>query len=302
VTRVLCVGHAVQDFVFTLPRLPDRAAKYRADGFASVGGGPAATAAAAIARLGATPLLAARLGDDAVAGVIEAELKSYGVDCRYLRRFAGCVSSLSAVLLDARGERLVVNHGDPALPADATWLPDPLQERVAAVLADSRWPEGAAHVLARARAAGLPAVLDADRPFPAHAGLLESASHIAFSADGLEDHARSADAEAAIAAVSRRSSAWCCVTLGERGVLIAVDGNVTHQPAFAVPAVDTLGAGDVWHGAFALALAEGQRAEAACRFASAAAAVKVQRRGGRAGVPTRNEVDVLLTQVQGSDR
>jgi sulfofructose kinase len=61
-----------------------------------------------------------------------------------------------------------------------------------------------------------------------------------------------------------------------------------------VRAVDTLGAGDVWHGAFALALAEGQEESRACLFASAAAAVKVQRTGGRAGVPTREETMALL--------
>jgi sulfofructose kinase len=65
-------------------------------------------------------------------------------------------------------------------------------------------------------------------------------------------------------------------------------------PAFAVTAVDTLGAGDVWHGAFALALAEGDSELAAVRAASAAAAIKVTRHGGRAGAPTRAERDELL--------
>jgi sulfofructose kinase len=296
VTRVLCVGHAVQDFVFSLPRLPDRAAKYRSEQFVTTGGGPAATAAVTVARLGGAALLAARIGADPVADVIEAELTSLGVDCRHLRRFAGCQSSLSAVMLDARGERMIVNHLDPALPVDPAWLPDARVERAAVVLADSRWPAGAARALARARAQGIPAVLDADRPFPNHPGLLESATHVAFSADGLEDFSGTADAEAALADVARRLGAWCCVTLGDRGVLVAVSGGVQHSPAFAVTAVDTLGAGDVWHGAFALALAEGRDAIAAVRFASAAAALKVQRRGGRAAIPTRHEVDALLAQ------
>jgi sulfofructose kinase len=65
-------------------------------------------------------------------------------------------------------------------------------------------------------------------------------------------------------------------------------------PAFVVTAVDTLGAGDVWHGAFALALAEGEDEPAAVRAASAAAAIKVTRHGGRAGAPTRAERDALL--------
>ncbi|MGB8327726.1 MAG: PfkB family carbohydrate kinase, partial [Steroidobacteraceae bacterium] len=65
--HVMCVGHAVQDFVFSLATLPDRGAKYRAERFDSVGGGPAATAAVTVARLGGHASLAARVGADAVA-------------------------------------------------------------------------------------------------------------------------------------------------------------------------------------------------------------------------------------------
>jgi sulfofructose kinase len=85
------------------------------------------------------------------------------------------------------------------------------------------------------------------------------------------------------------------VTAGGDGVYSCVGGEIRHDPAFDVPVVDTLGAGDVWHGAFALALAEGRFETEAVRFASAAAALKVQRSGGRAGVPTRVELDDFLT-------
>jgi len=71
-------------------------------------------------------------------------------------------------------------------------------------------------------------------------------------------------------------------------------GELRRFPAFVVPVVDTLGAGDVWHGAFALALAEGRDEAEAVRFASAAAAIKVQRAGGRSGAPTRVELDEFL--------
>jgi sulfofructose kinase len=93
---VLCVGHAVQDFVFTVLVLPDRGAKYRATRFESVGGGPAATAAVTVSRLGGRAMLAARVGDDDVAGMIVAELKGYGVDCAYVRRCPGSASSMLA--------------------------------------------------------------------------------------------------------------------------------------------------------------------------------------------------------------
>jgi sulfofructose kinase len=291
---VLCVGHAVQDFVFTVPVLPDRGAKYRARRFESVGGGPAATAAVAISRLGGHATLAARVGDDDAAGMILAELIGYGVDCTHVRRCAGSASSVSAVIVDARGERMIVNHLDPSLPVDAAWLPSAASVGARVVLADTRWPEGALAALVAARDAGLPAVLDADRPVPADGALLRAATHVAFSSDALADLTGIGDASLALAEVARGLQGWCCVTAGGDGVYSYEQGKMRHDPAFDVPVVDTLGAGDVWHGAFALALAEGSRETDAVRFASAAAALKVQRSGGRAGVPTRAELDVFL--------
>lgn len=291
---VLCVGHAVQDFVFTVPALPDRGEKYRASGFHSVGGGPAATAAVTIARLGGRAVLATRVGDDAAADMIVAELRGYGVDCRHVRHCAGCASSVSAVIVDARGERMIVNHLDQSLPVDPAWLPGPAAVGAQAVLVDTRWPEGALAALQAARAAGLPAVLDADRPIPMDGALLRAATHVAFSADALADYTGIAEPARGLAEVARSLPGWCCVTAGGEGVHAMENGAPRHYAAFVVPVVDTLGAGDVWHGAFALALAEGRDETAAVRSASAAAALKVQRTGGRTGAPTRAELDAFL--------
>jgi sulfofructose kinase len=309
--RVLCVGHAVQDHVFRVPRLPTRAEKYRATGFSASGGGPAATAAVAIARLGGAARLAARVGDDAIADSIEAELRGFGVDCAGLRRCQGRHTSLSAVFVDEAGERMIVNHTDPAMPADPAWIDDLPLEDVDAVLVDTRWPEGAARALSRARAANLPAILDADLPVPRDGGLLRHATHVAFSEPGLRDYALNDDLPRALLEVARHTGAWCAVTLGGDGALV-VDGRRAGRdvaggdgagsgmqdriPAFTVQAVDTLGAGDVWHGAFALAIAEGAGEEAAVRAAAAAAAIKVSRAGGRAAIPTRAERDTWLEQ------
>jgi sulfofructose kinase len=226
--------------------------------------------------------------------MIRSELLLHGVDCDNLRHCTGCSSSASAVLVDARGERMIVNHLDPALPADPSWLPRADRIDAAAVLADTRWPEGAQAALRAARAAGLPAVLDADRPIPPDGELLRAATHVAFSADALADYTGVADPARGLELAASGLTGWCGVTVGRDGVLAQAGGESRHYPGFAVPVVDTLGAGDVWHGAFALALAEGRDEAAAVRFASAAAALKVQRKGGRSGAPTRAELDSFL--------
>lgn len=296
--RVLCIGQAVQDFVFNVHELPAAASKHRAHGFRSIGGGPAATAAAAICRLGGGAMLCARIGDDDIGRIVVSELERYGVDCALVRRVPGCSSSLSAVLVDDAGERLIVNYLDPAMAADATWLPPRLPAGIDAVLVDTRWPDGAQRGLELARDAGVPGILDGDLPVPQDAALVRTASHVAFSAPGLADFTGLADAADGLLAAARQTDAWCCVTCGPRGTLVAGDGGIETVPAFRVPVADTLGAGDVWHGALALALAAGQSIERAVVVASAAAALKVRNGRGRDGAPTRDELDAFIVQHQ----
>lgn len=291
---MLCIGHAVQDFVFSVDTMPVTADKYQAAGFETLGGGPAATAAVAISKLGGAVQLATRVGDDLLASVIAAELERYGVDCRLIRRFDGRRSSISAVLVDSAGERLIVNYVDNCMDADPEWLEACAPLNADAVLVDTRWPEGALLGLNLARSSEVPAILDAELPVPKDGKLVRAATHVAFSASGLSEFAGIEDAEEALWSVDAQTEAWCCVTLGAAGTLAVEDGQLSRLPAFDVTVRDTLGAGDVWHGAFALALAEGRPTGDAVRFASAAAALKVQNGGGRAGCATRKEVEVFM--------
>ncbi len=161
-----------------------------------------------------------------------------------------------------------------------------------AVLGDTRWAAGSRRAFALAREAGVPSVLDGDRR-PDLPELVSLATHIAWSEQGVAEQTGVADPVEALRSFGRAPN-WLAVTCGERGVYMLRDGVVSHAPGFAVKAVDTLGAGDVWHGAFALALAEGMDEERAVRFASATAAIKCTRFGGRKGAPTRAEVERFL--------
>lgn len=124
--------------------------------------------------------------------------------------------------------------------------------------------------------------------------LAAAASHPVFSESGLEILAEGDTIERRLEAVSRLVSGTMGVTLGPRGSLWWLDGRIAHIPAPAIKAVDTLGAGDVFHGAFALALAEGKPVLDAAHFASAAAALKCLHFGGRLGAPRRAELEAYL--------
>jgi sulfofructose kinase len=293
---VFCLGIATLDYVYSVETMPTRGEKYRSRGLAVVGGGCAGNAAVAIARLGGACWLATRLADDLTGGQIVADLEGEGVDAGFVRRFAGLRSPVSAILVDAEGERMVISYSDPAMPEDAGWLPQALPEGAGAVLADTRWGEGALAALKLARKAGVPGVLDGDRK-PPHPDLVGTASHVAFSQQALREISGEDDPRAGLACVAAGVPSWLAVTLGREGVLYMDHGAVRHVPAFTVETVDTLGAGDVWHGAFALALAEGQDEPAAIRFASATAAIKCTRFGGRAGAPRRDEVERFLAEA-----
>ncbi len=297
---VFCIGHAVQDLVFSIDKMPSNAIKYSASAFKTIGGGPAATAAVAISKLGGSVRLASRVGEDILADFIIAELESYDVDCSMVERINGHQTSTSAVLVDKNGERMIVNFQDGSLTSDIKWLKKNFSLDSHAVLADTRWPEAGIYGLELAKEKGIPAVLDADVPIPKDGKLVNAATHVAFSENGLMDFSGIKNAEIALQSVHEKYGNCCCVTLGSEGTLIIEDGNQTHVPAFKVDVRDTLGAGDVWHGAFSLALAEGRLTIDAAIFASAVAALKVQNGNGRAGCPSRENVESFLQQYQKS--
>jgi sulfofructose kinase len=297
-TTILVAGVAVIDFVFSLEVMPRRAEKYRARDAAVVGGGCAANAAVAVARLGGTAQLAARVGADAIGNLIVADLEAEAVDCALVRAFEGKRSSFSSVFIDAHGERQIVNFRDETLSFEAGWLQEVMPASFDAALADTRWPAGGAAVLRAARALSRPGVLDAEVPVGEAAESLVIASHIAFSAQGLREYTALEDLGAALRQAQRQTEAWVCYTDGANGVTFLSGDDLRHIPAFAVEAVDTLGAGDVWHGAFALALAEGRSEEDAVTFANAVAAIKCTKFGGRAGIPGREETEAFMRQRQ----
>ena len=289
-TKVLCAGIAVLDFIFELDTFPDAAEKYVARDTAIVGGGCAANAAVAVTRLGGRAVLAAELGDDPVGRLILEDLAAEGVDVSAITPVPGARSSYSSVYVDRAGERQIVNfRGTPMAPDIAAIE---AHDDLAAVLVDTRRPDLARAALDRAQALGIPGIVDGEAPVPPD--LPARATHVAFSRRGLAALHPDLSPERALARVADETGAWVCVTDGANGVWHTNTGTIAHLAAFVVEVRDTLGAGDIWHCAFALALAEGLREPDAVRMASAAAAMKCAVPGGRAGTPTRTELESFL--------
>jgi sulfofructose kinase len=295
---ILCAGIIVLDEVFRVDRFPQPDAKTEAQSFFVVNGGCAANAAVAIARLGGRAVLAGPLGgppgEDASGDRVLAALAREQVDCRGCQRIAGVPTALSAIFLDAHGDRMIVTHRDDRLAAATPSNPAHLVASADVVLADNRFPEFVRPICAAARERGLTVVLDADRPTEMSDHLFQIATHVVFSSECLRATTELDDLVAALTTIARTTPSFLAVTHGPHDVLWLEGTSLHKTPVFPVKAIDTLGAGDVFHGAFALALAEGRDVAAALRFAAAAAGLKCTRLGGSMAAPYRGEVEALL--------
>ena len=297
--RILCTGIAVLDEVFRVDEFPPADGKAQAHEFLAVGGGCAANAAIAIARLGGQASFAGPLGGppgrEPVSDRILAGLDQDGVDHSGSVRVDGVASAISAILVNARGERTIATYRDHRLDAVAPRDPDALAAAADAVLADNRFPNFALPICRAALRRGVPVVLDADKPAQPDDPLFAACSHVVFSGEALRATMHTDDLAGGLRRFGERTNAFLAVTNAAAPVLWRDETDaIREMPVFRITAVDTLAAGDIFHGAFALALTEGRDVAVALRFAAAAAGVKCTRFGGSAAAPARAEVDALL--------
>jgi sulfofructose kinase len=294
---VICLGLSALDQVWRVPEFfSGGSQKIKSLEYAAMGGGMAATAAVTVARLGGIAAFWGRGGDDADGRVLQAALSKEGVDISQFRLFADGQSSVSGILVDSTGERQIVNFRGK-FPEPADWLPLHEIATASSVLADPRWLAGAVALFGAARAKKIPTILDADvADTDVFETLLPLTDHAVFSEPALSGFAGSAGDDA-LARIANFGCAVAAVTRGAAGVTWRANDVVRRQPAYAVDAIDTTGAGDVFHGAYALAIGACLTTAEAMAFAAAAAALKCTRPGGRDGIPTLE--DCLAFQRNG---
>ncbi|RQH15733.1 sugar kinase [Bradyrhizobium sp. RP6] len=292
--QVICLGLSALDQVWRVDRpFAGGSEKIKAVEYGTLGGGMAANASVAVAKLGASVAFWGRAGNDAAGHEMKSAFTAAGVDVENFRLFAEGRSSVSGIIVDSSGERQIVNFRG-LYPEGADWLPLKTVARASSVLADPRWVEGAATLFREARAQGIATVLDGDMAdAEVFERLLPLTDHAIFSEPALTAFAGSAKDES-LAALARFGCRVIAVTRGEGGVSWYENRELHRQAAYAVDVVDTTGAGDVFHGAYALAIGAGLDVRAAMAFSAATAAMKCRHAGGRNGIPTINECLVFM--------
>jgi sugar/nucleoside kinase (ribokinase family) len=297
--EILILGYNASDVVVSVAELPPPDSKREVDDIIYCGGGPAATAAVAMARLGARVRLVTPLAVDLAGQIQQAELVAAGVDISYSPIRAGYRSPRAVILVDEpRQERRILwTRGDlPHLAAndvDPNWL-----RGVELLYLDCHEPKAAVTLARLARQRGLRVVLDAGNVREGVSELVPHCSDVISSQVFAPRLTGLSDPAAALLNLTTLGPERVAMTFGKAGCLALEDGRVVHVPAFAVQVRDTTGAGDAFHAGYAFALASGKSWLDCLTFGSATAALKCRDWGGRRGLPTLSEVEQLLATGQ----
>jgi sulfofructose kinase len=297
---LLCAGVIALDEVFRVEEFPRPGGKVQANGFFVVTRGCAANAAVAIARLGGRALVAGPMGgpkgEDANGDRMLRALNREHIDYTFCQRIHGLATALSAIFMNTRGDRTIVTYCDQRIAVTTPTDADAAVTAADVLLADNCFPDFVLPICAAARRRCLPVVLDGDRRTGENDPLFRLATHVIFSSECLRGTTRTADLAEGLKRIARNTDAFVAVSNGPEDIFYLEGDAVRRLPVFSIAAVDTVGAGDAFHGGFALALAEGQSEVEAMRFGAAVAGIKCTRLGGSAGTPRRSEVEALIAE------
>jgi sulfofructose kinase len=297
---VLGLGCAAVDDILYVEQYPRPDAKVRVLRRERHCGGLTATALVAAARLGAKCAFAGTLGFDEGSEFIFEVMRREKIDMRHAvrRKEAGPVRSV-IIVDEQRRTRNVFADVSAVRGADAKLPARKIIESARVLFIDHFGIEGNIRAARIARHAGIAVVSDFENhERPRFDELLALVDHPIFSQRMAEILTGGKRPEHAAAKLWKDERAVVIVTGGERGAWCVTRERQQpfHVPAFDVKAIDTTGCGDVFHGAYAAALARGVPVEDRIRFASATAALKATKHGGQAGIPTHAEVEKFLRQ------
>ncbi len=294
------VGHCCQDTLCTVEAYPPEDGSTHITSIDdSQGGGAVATALVTAARLGTASAVIANLGNDPVGRHIQLDFQSYGIDTRGVRFIENGRSSTSYVMIDPRhGSRTKFPYRDNLPPIEFDETAVALIRSAKVLHLDGTHHQNAMAAAAIARQHGVTVSLDGcaimqdtslSRDLAAMADILIMNARYPQHVSGCDNLKDSLHFFASLG-----KGKIVAATAGKDGCFAWLNGEIMHIPAFPVHAVDTTGAGDVFHGAFLTAYLQGKDTEACLRFASAVSAVKCRQIGGRKGIPTYGEAEKFL--------
>ncbi len=289
---VLCVGHACYDMVYSVEKQPQSDEKIFANALDNSGGGPAANAAVAIARLGYKSGFAGYLGYDVFGDLHQAEFDHEGVDCRYLIR-GQSPTPLSSVLVKPDASRCLINYKGQTRALEKNALDfSGLNARV--VLFDGHEPAISQAIISVIDQESTQTVLDAGSVHEGTLALMGQVDYLVASEKFAVQYA--GDVHKALKQLSTMAE-HVVITLGEKGVIWQIGLEYGRMKAAQIEAIDTTGAGDAFHAAFSVAILNGLDWHDTLAYASAAGSLCCMKTGARQGMPYFQEHNQLYRQI-----
>jgi sugar/nucleoside kinase (ribokinase family) len=285
------------DDLFVVPHYPRFNSKVRIQRCQRQGGGQVATAMVALARWGLRTRYVGKVGDDERGRFSMEGIRAEGVDVSAVAVEPGASNQYAFIIVDAEsGERTILwdrderlDYREGELDREAVCSGRILHvdgHDVAATVAALRW----------AREAGIPTVMDIDKVEDGTAAMIDLVDFLITSGEFPGRFTGIGEPTRALSALNKAVGGFVAMTLGREGALAMTPDGPLHVPGFPVDAVDTTGAGDVFHAGFIYGLLQGWELQRILQFANAVAAMKCTRLGGRPGIPTLPQALAFLAQ------
>lgn len=290
---VLCVGATSFDLTFLVDQHPNTNEKAVAKNLLSCGGGPAANAAVCVANLGLKSALAGYLGNDPYGELHLQELKQVGVITDYISK-GNFPTPVSAVIVKPNGNRALVNYKEnkSVLKKDSINFSNC---RPKVILFDGHEPEISSEIIKWAKDQNIITLLDAGSLHEGTKFLMDKVDYLASSEKFALQVTKKTNPQEMLSSLSQINS-QTVITFGEKGLLWKMGSREGELAAFNVDVIDTTGAGDAFHGAFAYCLAKEFNWHKTLEYSNAVAALCCTKMGARTGMPLEIEVENFLNQ------
>ncbi len=294
---VVGMGLNSVDFLTVVPEFPTLNSKMRIRQFSKQGGGQVATALVALARWGMKTKYIGKVGGDEFGSFSLESIRQEGVDVSSVTIEPDATNQFAVILVDGiSGERTILWDRDERLMYREGEL---RKEEVCSgkiLHLDGHDIHAAIQCARWAKEKGIPTVIDIDKVEPLTGELIKEIDFVITSSRFPSLYTGIPDQEKALLELQKHTNGFLCATLGHEGAMALVNGEIVHSKGFPIKAVDTTGAGDVFHAGFIYGLLQNREVVEILRFANAVAALKCRDLGGRKGIPTLGEAQRFLNQ------
>lgn len=292
---VVGMGLNSVDFLSLVPEFPTLNSKMEMLRFSKQGGGQVATAMVALSRWGIRTKYIGKVGSDELGEFSLQSLSQEGVDVSSVMIEPYATNQFAMIIVDGvSGERTILWNRDKRLMYREGELRKDEVCSGRLLHLDGHDIHAAIQCAGWANEEGIPTIVDLDKVEPLTSDLIKKIDFVITSARFPTLYTGISDREKALLELQRQTPGFLCTTLGRDGAIALVNGEFSHVEGFKVKAVDTTGAGDVFHAGFIYGLLQNWEVQEILKFANAVAALKCRELGGRKGIPTLKEIHEFL--------